>query len=105
DFMVMQNYGVTLRARLFDTMLAHYLIEPDSRHGMDQMSENYLNYQPVSITELIGKKGSGQLNMRDVDLIKIKEYAAEDSDITLQLHHLLAPMLDEHKARKVFEEI
>lgn len=105
DLMVMQNYGIELGGKLFDTMLAHYLLEADSRHNMDAMSEHYLQYKPVSITELIGKKGITQLNMRDVPLEKIKEYAAEDSDITLQLHDIFVPKLKEQEAVSVLEEI
>ena len=105
DLMVMQNYGIELGGKLFDTMLAHYLLEADSRHNMDAMSEHYLQYKPVSITELIGKKGIAQLNMRDVPLEKIKEYAAEDSDITLQLHDIFVPKLKEQEAVSVLEEI
>ncbi|MES2794856.1 MAG: DNA polymerase I [Bacteroidota bacterium] len=93
DLMVLQNYGVEVKGKLYDTMLAHYLIEPEKRHGMDIMAENYLNYSPVSIDELIGKKGGKQGSMRDVDLNQIKEYAAEDADITLQLKKVLHPIL------------
>jgi DNA polymerase I len=93
DLMVLQNYGVEVKGKLYDTMLAHYLIEPEKRHGMDIMAENYLNYTPVSIDELIGKKGTKQGSMRDVDLNQIKEYAAEDADITLQLKNVLHPIL------------
>jgi len=85
DIKVMQNYGVQVKGKLFDTMLAHYLINPDMRHNMDVLAETYLNYTPVSITELIGKKGKNQLSMRDVPLEKQTEYAVEDADITLQL--------------------
>jgi DNA polymerase-1 len=85
DYMVLQNYGIELQGTLWDTMLAHYLIEPDMRHNMDVLAENYLNYSPVSIETLIGKKGNKQGNMRDVPIEEIKEYAAEDADITLQL--------------------
>ena len=105
DLMVMQNYGIELKGKLFDTMLAHYLLEADMRHNMDAMAETYLAYRPVSITELIGKKGSGQLNMRDVELEKIKEYAAEDSDITLQLYDIFLPKLKEQNALSVLHEI
>jgi DNA polymerase-1 len=86
-------------------MLAHYLIEPDMRHGMDFLSGIYLNYEPVSIEELIGKKGKNQLSMRDVSLDKIKEYAAEDADITYQLKEKLAPELTEKNAEKLFHEL
>ncbi len=105
DLMVMQNYGIELKGKLFDTMLAHYLLEADMRHNMDAMAETYLAYRPVSITELIGKKGSGQLNMRDVELEKIKEYAAEDSDITLQLYDIFLPKLKKQNALSVLHEI
>ncbi len=105
DLMVLQNYNLQVEGPFFDTMLAHYLIEPDSRHNMDAISEAYLNYTPVSITELIGKKGSGQLSMRTVDPEKVKEYAGEDADITLQLKEKLQPLLAEHNASRVFDEI
>ncbi len=105
DMMVLQNYGLELQGHLFDTMLAHYLIEADSRHNMDVMAQNYLSYDPVPISELIGKKGSQQLSMRDVDPEKIKEYAAEDADITLQLYARLLPELKEKNGTKVLEEI
>ncbi|MCU0443357.1 MAG: DNA polymerase I [Microscillaceae bacterium] len=93
DYMVLQNYGIELQGTLWDTMLAHYLIEPDMRHNMDVLAENYLNYSPVSIETLIGKKGNKQGNMRDVPLEDIKEYAAEDADITLQLKYQFAKSL------------
>lgn len=85
DIKVLSNYNMPVKGKLFDTMIAHYLINPDMRHSMDILAETYLNYQPVSITELIGKKGKNQGNMRDVDLEKLTEYAVEDADITLQL--------------------
>ena len=85
DIKVLAKYNVKVKGKLFDTMLAHYLINPDMRHNMDVLAETYLNYTPVSITELIGKKGKNQLNMRDVPLEKQTEYAVEDADITLQL--------------------
>lgn len=105
DLSILKNYGIGLKGKWFDTMLAHYLIDADLRHGMDFLSTNYLNYQPVSIETLIGKKGKNQLSMRDVELEKIKEYAAEDADITLQLHNLFAPQLEERNAKKLFEEV
>ncbi|WP_350290284.1 DNA polymerase I [uncultured Croceitalea sp.] len=105
DIKVMQNYGVQVKGKLFDTMLAHYLINPDMRHNMDVLAETYLNYTPVSITELIGKKGKNQLSMRDVPLEKQTEYAVEDADITLQLAHHFRPELTEAKTEKLFEEI
>ena len=85
DLKVLLKYDITISGPQFDTMLAHYLVNPDGRHGMDVLSEKYLNYRPVSITELIGKKGKNQLNFRDVPLDKATEYASEDADITLQL--------------------
>jgi DNA polymerase-1 len=105
DRSILLNYGIELKGKLFDTMLAHYLIDADLRHGMDFLSSTYLNYQPVSIETLIGKKGKGQLNMRDVAIDKIKEYAAEDADITLQLKNLFAPQLPERNAQKLFDEV
>jgi len=105
DVKVMQNYGVEVKGKLFDTMLAHYLINPDMRHNMDVLSETYLNYTPVSITELIGKKGKNQLSMRQVALEKQTEYAVEDADITFQLAHHFRPELTEAKTDKLFQEI
>jgi DNA polymerase-1 len=90
---------------LYDTMLAHYLVEPDLKHGMDYLSETYLGYTPVSIEELIGKKGKNQGNMRDVPLDKISEYAAEDADITLQLKNKLAPLVLKQEVDKVLNDI
>ncbi|PRX57679.1 DNA polymerase I [Flagellimonas meridianipacifica] len=105
DIKVMQNYNVEVKGKLFDTMLAHYLINPDMRHNMDVLSETYLNYTPVSITELIGKKGKNQLSMRQVPLEKQTEYATEDADITYQLAQHFRPELSEAKTDKLFEEI
>ncbi len=83
-----------MEGELFDTMIAHYLIQPDLSHNMNYLAEVYLNYKPISIEELIGKKGSGQINMRDVDTQPIKEYAAEDADMTWQLYPILQKELD-----------
>ncbi|MEL6975979.1 MAG: DNA polymerase I [Bacteroidota bacterium] len=105
DIKVMQNYGVDVKGNLFDTMLAHYLINPDMRHNMDVLSETYLNYTPVSITELIGKKGKNQLSMRQVPLDRQTEYATEDADITYQLAQHFRPELKEASTLKLFEEI
>ncbi|MEM1260551.1 MAG: DNA polymerase I, partial [Bacteroidota bacterium] len=105
DVKVMQNYGVEVQGKLFDTMLAHYLINPDMRHNMDVLAETYLNYTPVSITELIGKKGKNQLSMRQVPLEKQTEYAVEDADITYQLAQHFKPELEQAKTNKLFEEI
>lgn len=105
DLSVLANYGITVQGPLFDTMVAHYLIQPDMRHGMDLLAQTYLNYAPVKIEELIGKKGKGQGTMRDVEIEKIKEYAAEDADITLQLRNKFEPMLTETATRKLFDEV
>ncbi len=105
DLNILKRYGLTLKGKLFDTMLAHYVIDADLRHGMDYLSGIYLGYQPVSITELIGKKGKNQLSMRDVDLEKVKEYAAEDADITLQLKQKLAPELLEKNGGDLLENL
>ena len=102
DLLVMKWYGVTPKGQLFDTMLAHYVIEPEGKRGMDQLSAQYLAYEPVHIEELIGKKGKGQGNMRDVQLDKITDYAAEDADITLQLKHIFLPQLRTKEVEKVF---
>ena len=105
DMLVLQNYGVQLKGKLFDTMLTHYLLEPDQRHNMDALAENYLNYNTISIETLIGKKGKGQLNMRDIEVEKVAEYAAEDADITLRLKKVLEPQLDEKNARYVLDKV
>ena len=105
DYQVLQNYGITIKNKLFDTMVAHFLIMPDMRHGMDILAQTYLNYSPVSIETLIGKKGKDQLNMRSVDVNLIKDYAAEDADITLQLKHHFAPLLQVNEVDKLFNEV
>ena len=105
DLKVLAKYDVNVKGKLFDTMLAHYLINPDMRHNMDVLAETYLNYTPVSITELIGKKGKNQLSMRDVPLDQQTEYAVEDTDITLQLKKHFEKELDEAGTRKLFDEI
>ncbi len=105
DIKVMKNYGVEVKGKLFDTMLAHYLINPDMRHNMDVLAETYLNYTPVSITELIGKKGKNQLSMRQVPIEKQTEYASEDVDITLQLAQHFRPELAAAKTEELFETI
>jgi DNA polymerase-1 len=105
DLLVFKNYGIELKGNLFDTMLAHYCFEPEGKRSMDLLSENYLQYKPVSIEELIGKKGKGQGTMRDVEIEKIKEYAAEDADITLQLKQKFTPLLKENNVEKVFNEV
>ena len=105
DLKILANYGIEVKGKLFDTMIAHYLINPDMRHNMDVLSETYLKYSPKSITDLIGKKGKGQQSMRDVALEDIKEYAAEDADITNQLKDIFSPILDKAETKKLFEEI
>ncbi|RYE06709.1 MAG: DNA polymerase I, partial [Sphingobacteriaceae bacterium] len=105
DILVLKWYGVNLAGALFDTMMAHYLIDPDTRHGMDLLAENYLGYTPVSITSLIGAKGKNQGTMRDVEVEKVKEYAAEDADITLQLKEAFEPILKEVKAEKLAHDL
>lgn len=105
DMLILKWYGMEITTTLFDTMLAHYLIEPEGRRSMDVLSAQYLQYEPVSIESLIGKKGKGQGSMRDVEIEKIKEYAAEDADITLQLKEKFAPILPEKAVDKVFYDI
>ena len=106
DLLVLKWYDIELKGKIFDTMLAHYVIEPDGKRSMDQLSAKYLGYEPVHIEELIGKKGrTPQGNMRDVELEKIKEYAAEDADITLQLKQIFLPQLKEKEVEKVFYEV
>jgi DNA polymerase-1 len=95
DISVMENYGVSVALPMFDTMLAHYLLEPDQRHNMQLLSEKFLQYSPIPIETLIGKKGKGQGSMKDVELEAIAEYATEDADITFQLYEVLQPVLVE----------
>ncbi len=101
----MKWYGIELKGEIFDTMLAHYLIEPEGRRNMDELSAQYLQYEPIHIEELIGKKGKNQGNMRDVEVQKMREYSAEDADITLQLKHKFVPLLKEKELEKVFNEV
>ena len=105
DMNVLANYGIQVQPPFFDTMVAHYLLQPEMRHNMNVLAETYLNYSPVSIETLIGKKGKDQGSMRDVALEEIKEYAAEDADITLQLKENFAPKLSESPAGKLFHEV
>lgn len=105
DISVLKWYEINVNGPLFDTMIAHYLIEPDMRHNMDFLARTYLNYEPVSIESLIGKKGKSQLSMRDADPEKLKDYACEDADITLQLRIALEPLLTETGTRALFDEI
>ncbi len=105
DWQVLSNHNISLKGPFFDTMLSHYVLEPDKRHNMDALSEQYLQYSPVSIETLIGKKGKNQLNMAMVDPMKVKEYAAEDADITFQLKHALAPQLEKYNAGYILNDI
>jgi len=106
DMHVLENDGITLEGRKFDTMLAHYLIEPDQKHGMDFLALKYLNYIPVSIETLIGKKGKGQKSMLDVPVEEVTDYACEDADITFQLYELFKVELEKTgRLYQVFEEI
>ena len=105
DLLMLKKYGVDVQGKLFDTMIAHYLIEPEMRHNMDMMAMTYLNYQPVEIEALIGKRGKGQLTMRDVAVEKVVEYAGEDADITLQLRDTFAPQLEKDNLHKLFDQV
>lgn len=105
DALVLKWYGIELEGKIFDTMLAHYLLEPDLRHGMDYLAETYLKYQTIHIEELIGKKGKLQGSMRDVDLELIKDYAAEDADITFRLYEILSAQLKEENLMNLFETV
>jgi DNA polymerase-1 len=105
DLKILSHYGVEIKGKLFDTMIAHYLINPDMRHNMDILSETYLKYSPKSIEDLIGKKGKNQKSMRDISLEEIKEYAAEDADVTFQLKQNFSPILDKAETKKLFDEI
>lgn len=105
DMLVLKWYDVSVKGKLFDTMLAHYLIDPDTRHNMDVLAENYLSYSPISITKLIGAKGKLQGNMRDVPVEQVVDYAAEDADITLQLANVFKPLLQQLNAEKLATEV
>jgi DNA polymerase-1 len=105
DFLVLKWYGIALKGKTFDTMLAHYVIEPEGRRSMDLLSGQYLGYEPVAIESIIGKKGKNQGSMRDADLKSITEYAAEDADITLQLKKCFEPILISKEVGPVFEKV
>jgi DNA polymerase-1 len=105
DLNILRRYGIEVGGELFDTMIAHYLLQPDMRHNMNVLAETYLKYSPVSIETLIGKKGKGQTSMRDVEVAKIKEYAAEDADITFRLKETFLPLLQETNTLKLFEKM
>lgn len=105
DILILKRYGTGVTGPFFDTMIAHYLIDPDTRHNMDVLAETYLNYIPVSIESLIGKKGKRQGSMRDVEIDQVVEYAGEDADITLQLKKVFKPILKEKGLEKLFYEV
>ncbi|TZF94067.1 DNA polymerase I [Chryseobacterium panacisoli] len=105
DYKVLKQYDITVKGAMFDTMIAHYLLNPDGRHGMDYLSEVYLNYKPVSIETIIGKKGKKQGSFRDADLRTQTDYAAEDADITFQLYELFAPQLKKENLEDLFYNI
>jgi DNA polymerase-1 len=105
DMLMLKWYGFELKGKLFDTMLAHYLVEPDGKCNMDWLSARYLNYEPVHIEELIGKKGKNQGTMRDVPVDKVKEYAVEDADVTLQFRKTFEPLLKKAELKHVYDEV
>ena len=105
DLEVLRNYGIVLKGPMWDTMIAHYLIQPELRHNMDYMAEIYLNYQTIHIDELIGPKGKNQRSMRDLTPQQVYEYAAEDADITLQLKNKLEPELKKYECEDLFYHI
>ncbi|MCC5945233.1 MAG: DNA polymerase I [Bernardetiaceae bacterium] len=105
DYQVLSNYGILPKGKLFDTMLAHYVLEPDERHGLDALSLKYLKYEPVKIEELIGKKGKNQGNMRDLKPEQVCDYACEDADLTFRLYEILAPKIKAQKLERLLEEV
>jgi DNA polymerase-1 len=105
DMIVLHNYGVEVKGEIFDTMVAHYILSPELRHNMDYMAEILLNYKTVKIEELIGEKGKGQKNMRDLDPRSISDYACEDADVTLKLKHVLEQKLEEGGLKELFTEV
>jgi DNA polymerase-1 len=105
DIKILSRYGIKVKGKLFDTMIAHYLINPDMRHNMDVLAETYLKYSPQSIETLIGKKGKNQRSMRDIEVELAKEYAVEDADITFQLKEVFEPILENANTRALFDDI
>lgn len=105
DILELRNYGIRVKGKLFDTMIAHYLLNPEIRHGMDYMAETYLHYRTIHIDELIGARGKNQKNMRDIDPATVTDYAAEDADITLKLKHILEKEIHANKLDKLFYQI
>ncbi|MBT6763081.1 MAG: DNA polymerase I, partial [Prolixibacteraceae bacterium] len=105
DILMLSNYGIEVKGKLYDTMLAHYLIQPDLKHSLDLLCLHYLNYKKVATENLIGKKGKNQLNMRSVPSEKLRDYSCEDADLTLQLKNAIDPELDKFEVRKLFEQL
>ena len=105
DLLVLENYGVTLKGKMFDTMVAHYVLQPELRHGMDYLAEIYLKYDTIKIEELIGPKGKNQKNMRDLPPSEVYKYACEDADVTLRLKNILEKELETNGVKELFEEI
>lgn len=105
DIMIMMRYGVEIKGEIDDTMVAHYLLQPEMRHGMDYLAEVLMKYQTIHIEQLIGGKGKGQLNMRDVPVSKVAEYAAEDADVTLKMYNILMPQLDEYGVMPLYRNV
>jgi len=105
DMQVLKNYNITLKGKIFDTMIAHYVLQPEMRHNMDYLAENYLHYQTIHIEELIGAKGKNQKNMRDLNPKDVYKYAAEDADVTLKLYYVLAEELKKNDAEHVFYDV
>lgn len=105
DMLMLGNYGIEVKGKLYDTMLAHYLIQPEQKHNLDHLCEIYLNYEKVHTESLIGKKGKNQLNMRSVLKEKLRDYACEDADLTFQLKDAIDPELDKYEMRELFETI
>ena len=105
DMIVLANYGVTIKGKMFDTMIAHYVLQPELHHGMDYLAEVYLKYDTIKIEELIGAKGKNQRNMRDLSPTDIYKYACEDADVTLKLKNILEKELESNGVKKLFEEI
>ena len=105
DMIVLANYGVTIKGKLFDTMIAHYVLQPELHHGMDYLAEVYLKYDTIKIEELIGAKGKNQRNMRDLSPTDIHKYACEDADVTLKLKNILEKELETNNVKELFEEI
>lgn len=105
DLLALKNYGIQVAGPFFDTMIAHYVLEPESKHNMDFLSEKYLNYTPISIETLIGKKGKNQKSMKEVEISKVAEYSAEDADVTFQLYENFLPLISENHLDSIFYKI